>query len=107
MPKVLNTALLRQLAVARLFHIEIPKDLHGFDGIEVLSYLIFQLILKIRILLTIEMPRVDSTIESISSTGSRGTITVRDLGIEVGTANRALYYDTTANTLLLVDLFTP
>jgi hypothetical protein len=58
-------------------------------------------------LITIEMPKVDSTIESIGSNGIRGTITVRDLGIEVGTTNRALYYNTTANRLLLVDLFTP
>ena len=58
-------------------------------------------------LITIEMPKVDSTIENIGSNGIRSTVTVRDLGIEVGTTNRALYYNTTVNRLLLVDLFTP
>ena len=53
------------------------------------------------------MPKVDSTIENIGSNGIRSNVTVRDIGIEVGTTKRALYYNATASSLLLVDLFTP
>jgi hypothetical protein len=43
----------------------------------------------------IDAPTINSTIENIAVNGNRSNVIVRDLGIEMGTANRALYYNTT------------
>jgi len=53
------------------------------------------------------MPQVNSTIEKVGSNGIRSNVTVRDIGVEVGTTKRALSYNATTSSLLLVDLFTP
>jgi hypothetical protein len=57
-------------------------------------------------IVSVNMPSMNSNITCISSNGTNNVV-VRYLGIEMGFTNRALFYNTTTNQLVLVDNNTP
>ena len=58
-------------------------------------------------LTSIPIPAVGAQVPSIDATGNAGNIIVRDVGIEVGTNSRALFFDLTNNKLVAVEQGAP
>ena len=57
--------------------------------------------------IAIPIPTVGAQVVNIYATGNAGNIIGRDIGIEVGTNSRALFFDLTNNRLVAVEQGTP